>query len=125
VARWALAGLLAVMLLSGCSLLAAAPRPVEQPQSFRGSGINQTATFTLAGGDYAIDWTARPATHMGCYHGGSLDHSDGRSEDLVWNDATESAAAISGTKHLHAIPAGAYYFDMSSGCAWSMTVRPE
>ncbi|MFL5733894.1 MAG: hypothetical protein ACJ78Q_11915 [Chloroflexia bacterium] len=101
-----------------------------QPLKFKGTGEMKTQPFVLAGGNYMSEWTATDPTSsppVGCFHSGFLESVDPAqvvSLDLGSKIVFPGRSA-QGTTQLPGITAGQYVLDMTSGCAWTVTISPQ
>jgi hypothetical protein len=104
---------------------ATAAPPARTPVTVTGSGISKSKPFHLEG-NYAVDWTATPASSGGCFHGASLERADGTSlfESLA-NAILKDAEPKTGSTNLYNLDAADYYVNASSGCEWSFTFKPQ
>lgn len=95
------------------------PTPVpEQMPSFSGTDDLETASFTLSGGDYVVHWTAQGE----CFFGVLMKEDSGTGfEDVVSADVSGSR---NGTANMHDVPRGEWYFDVITGCRWTLRVAP-
>jgi hypothetical protein len=92
-----------------------------------GHGIMKTKPFTLAAGNYTVEWTAKDTDGFGCYHGGFFQPVD-KGELLFETLGNEMVAAnktATGSTEIYNLKGGQYYLDMSSGCAWTVTIKPQ
>jgi hypothetical protein len=117
------AALLVALTLAGCSAQTSTPGPAAAPESFTfsGSGMQNTSAFTLAGGSYSVAWTATPHSSVGCYHGVSLARTDGGFGVPMLVNALPKAA-VSGTTNAYNVKAGEFFFQVSSGCDWTIAI---
>lgn len=101
-------------------------KPVEAAVAFSGSSMQQTRPFPLAGGNYTVKWSARPANASGgCYHGASLKSASGKPSNFLVNELLQSGRNASGETQVYRVaPGDDYYFDISSGCAWEISIAP-
>lgn len=119
------AAALLALTLAACAG-SAAPAVVEYPVTRTGSGIMASAPFALAGGDYRADWTAQADSHVGCFHAATLRAVSGnRSAGTIVMDTFDDAAPHAGSAYAYGVPAGQYYVDASSGCAWTVTLTRQ
>jgi hypothetical protein len=108
------------------------PRVVQaSPESITktGSGSLNTEAFLLQGGNYQIDWSARDANfgNVGCFHGGTLRSVD--ASLLIFEEAgtatVDAGQAAQGSTNVYNLPRSQYYFQMNSGCTWSVTIATQ
>ena len=120
-----IAALLVALTLAGCSAQTSTTGAAAAPESFTfsGSGMQNTSPFTLAGGNYSVAWTATPHSSVGCYHGVSLARTDGGfGAPLLVNAMPKTSAAVSGTTNAYNVKAGEFFFQVSSGCDWTIAI---
>ncbi len=100
------------------------PRPTPETVTMKGRGTKNTQRFELSGGDYVVRWTASSANTFGCFHGAFLRSVDGTStfED-VGSELINGRRTVNGETNLYGLGPGQYYFDVNSGCSWSLTIR--
>ena len=103
------------------------PAPGGESITRSGTGMGESESFALTGGNYRADWTA---TNTGDQSVGCFDSLNLKSDAPFYNgtiDLTDSVTGTkSGTNHLHGVPAGSgFYIDASSGCQWSVTLTSE
>lgn len=108
---------LIVLIVAACGGSSA---PENLPPKFSGSGQGQTDSFHLNGGDYKVDWTAHNPNTTGvpCYFAPAITGS-GFSDVAGLDIAADSSA----TANLHGLAAGDWYFDVITGCAWTLTIH--
>jgi hypothetical protein len=100
----------------------------EPPVTFSGTGPTKTNPFSLRGGNYVSTWSAHdPASHlaMGCFHSGFLESDDPSMMLDLGTKIIFPGGSASGTAPLPGLKAGHYFLDMSSGCAWTVTISPQ
>src|SRR5262249_8475696 len=102
----------------------------EPPVTFSGTGATKTKPFSLRGGNYVSTWRAHdPADHlaMGCFHTGFLESADPSSSVMfdLRTKIVDPGRSASGTAPLPGLKPGKYCLDMSSGCAWTVTISPQ
>jgi hypothetical protein len=102
----------------------------EQSITFSGTGQMKTKPFFLAGGNYVSDWSASDPTsrpQMGCFHSGFLESADPSGVVLLdlGTKILYPGRSAQGTTQLPGLGAGQYILDMSSGCAWTVTIRAQ
>jgi hypothetical protein len=92
------------------------------PGPFSGDSAAQTASFTLKGGDYVVDWTARNTFTSGaaCFFNPTLKTNDGGYEEVASVDVDTTKQA---TANAHGVAAGTWYFDVNTHCAWTLRLR--
>jgi hypothetical protein len=105
------------------SVLNTTARPAAQeafPPPFSGEGGGETQSFTLRGGDYAIDWTARNVNTSGvpCYFAPALQGAGYANVVGLDVDTTKQ-----GTAYAHGLEGGQWYFDVITGCAWTLRIH--
>jgi hypothetical protein len=88
----------------------------------------KTKPFFLAGGNYVSDWSASDPTsrpQMGCFHSGFLESADPSGVVLLdlGTKILYPGRSAHGTAQLPGLAAGQYILDMSSGCAWTVTIH--
>lgn len=94
----------------------------QQPITIKGKGISKSAPFHLAGGSYAVTWTAKASDSVGCYHGASLARADGTYMfEVLANEIISDAKPHTGSTNVYNVDDAQYYIDGSSGCTWSFT----
>jgi hypothetical protein len=98
------------------------PPIVELPRTFTGSGIMQSPTFSLAGGDYRADWTAQLDNSSSCAYDLTL---VGTPFEQVFVSTLVTGHTGSGTAYLHGVPQGSYYVDSNSDCVWGVTLTRQ
>lgn len=104
-----------------------APADRQPPVTVSGSGIENSDPFTLAEGDYRVEWTATPDHDTGCYHGAQLDSTD-ESEfvfEQLANELLDTIEPASGSTNVYGLDGGRYYVSASSGCDWSFTFTQQ
>ena len=76
------------------------------------------------------EWIASDPTSgppMGCFHSGFLESAD--PSIIVTLDLGSKiifpGRAAKGTAQLPGLQAGQYILDMTSGCAWTVTIKPQ
>lgn len=106
---------------------ATAVKQTQEAVTRSGKGITQTDPFPLAAGSYEIHWQAVNQGPGGCYHGGALMAVDqtGFLPQLVGNEMVDAGKTDEGTTNAYNLKAGRYYFSMSSGCQWTVTILPR
>ncbi len=113
--------------LTGGRLIPTRPPPANEtlPGAFTGEGEQQTATFTLAGGDYIVDWTARDtgSSNVGCFHSADLKADSGSDRESVVITSPDGGQTKSGQANVHDVSGGRWYFDVISGCAWTLRIH--
>ena len=117
------AALLVALTLAACSSAPSTHGAAAAPESFTfsGSDMQNTSAFALAGGSYSVAWTATPHSSVGCYHGVSLARTDGGfGVPLLVNAMPKSA--VSGTTNAYNVKAGEFFFEISSGCDWTIAI---
>jgi hypothetical protein len=98
--------------------------------TFKGSGEMKTKPFFLAGGNYMSEWSASDPTSgppVGCFHSGFLESTDPSvlvSFDLGTKILFPGRSAR-GTTSLPNLTAGQYILNMTSGCAWTVTISAQ
>lgn len=108
-------------LFVGCGGGTSAPETL--PGTFTGDGQGQTASFPLRGGDYVVDWTAANpnTTGVACYFAPAIKQSDGAGfADVAGVDVDTTTQA---TANLHGLGAGTWYFDVITGCSWTLLIH--
>jgi hypothetical protein len=100
------------------SLPLAGFKPRGEPIVFHGNLSMMTQPFTLAAGNYVVQWEATPGATAGCFHGGYLRAVDGSySEDFGGHGPGV------GSTLADAVTPGTYYADAVSGCAeWTIVI---
>lgn len=103
------------------------PPPPTGGDIFNASGDGQTKTNLFnTSGSIKIDWTAQDTgtSSVGCFHGVSMKSGDAGNSffDLVANMVIDGGASKTGTTNEYNLKAGNYYFDVNSGCQWSIRV---
>jgi hypothetical protein len=90
----------------------------------------KTKPFFLGGGNYVSDWSASDPTSgppVGCFHSGFLESAD--ASTLVSYDLGSKilfpGRSAHGTTQLPNLKAGQYILNMTSGCAWTVTISPQ
>lgn len=102
------------------------PVPPEQPITFRGSSTTNTKPFTLSGGAYTIAWSATASHSFGCVHGGYLEAVDPSVRIFEsFGSGPDYAGTENGTTEVYNLSAGRYYFNIISGCDWSVSISPQ
>jgi hypothetical protein len=101
------------------------PAPSEQAISFSGTTTQKTTAFHLSAGNYTVTWSGQDTTGYGCYLGISLRSVDPnlRVFELIANKAVNDNAIESGTTQAYNIKNGDYYFDVNTGCKWSVSIK--
>ena len=104
----------------------APPAPVaapEEPISISGTGSQSSPPFALRGGDYWVQWAARPRSSS-CYFGGFVKSlEDGAFSELIGNQAIQTATT--GDTQLSRVRGGQYYLDMHTTCEWLVRISPR
>jgi len=97
---------------------------------FKGTGEMKTRPFSLAGGNYISEWTASDPTSgppVGCFHSGFLESAD--PSNVVMLDLGAKilfpGRSAQGTTELPGLKAGQYVLNMTSGCAWTVTISKK
>ena len=95
------------------------------PAPFSGENAGQTATFTLAGGDYIVDWTATDTSSsgVGCYFAPALKEDGGAGYESLPDAEPEGGGTKSGSANLHDVAGGRWYFDIITHCAWTLAIK--
>jgi hypothetical protein len=107
--------------------------PLQQPElqettiSFSGSSTLKTKSFDLEGGNYTIDWTATDTNgRVGCSHGGYLKAVDPNVFMLESFGSSPGAGETkSGSTEVYNLKPGKYYFQLFSGCDWTVRISPQ
>ena len=100
------------------SLPLAGFKPRGEPIVFRGNLSMMTQPFTLAAGNYVVQWEATPGATTGCFHGGYL-----RAVDGAYSEDFGGHGPGVGFTLADAVTPGTYYLDAISGCAeWTMVI---
>lgn len=100
------------------------PAPSGDSASFSGNGTQNTDPFHLNGGNYKADWTAQ-AGQYGCYNGIIFKTTDASKfvYELISNKVLQGGGQDSGSTNLFNVDAGEYYFDVNSGCDWTVSIH--
>ena len=106
--------ILVALLVAGCASPSAAPAVRQTPVTITGSGIENSAPFRLAAGDYLVEWAA--TTERSCYHGGTLKGTDNGETEYLANEMLDGDG--SGVTYVYGLEGGTYYIRASSGCDW-------
>jgi hypothetical protein len=111
------------------SLPATAISSATNPVTISGQGTMNTKPFDLAAGNYTVDWTAKDnqgSGRVGCFHGASLKPvTPGRSfSESLGSGQVGASQTATGQTQIYGVPAGQYYVDTTSGCAWTITLTP-
>lgn len=90
------------------------------PGEFFGEGRGQTPSFTLKGGDYRVDWQAFNPNTSGvpCYFAPALQGAGFANVAGLDIDTTKQDTA-----NVHGLEAGTWYFDVITGCNWTLRIR--
>ena len=95
------------------------PPATGAPIIFDGSGLTQTAPFTLEGGAYTLDWSVTPQKYVSM-NLVSVDDTIGFG-DLLVNTSTLAG----GRTHVYAVKRGTYYLKVSTQSKWTATLTPS
>ena len=109
------------------------PRATAQSVVLTGQGTKNTKPFALSGGDYTVRWSATSSSSAGCFHVATLNSTE---DERPVGEFPEHAAdagdvLIEGKKtvrdetEVYGLEPGRYYFDVTSGCSWSIAIRPQ
>lgn len=112
-----------VLLLTACSPIPGGGGVTRSVVTITGSGIEKSASYAMSG-DYIVNWTATPSSDSGCYHGANLESVQATHFEMLVNEMISNGLQKSGNTHIYALPAGDYYINAASGCAWSFTFTP-
>jgi hypothetical protein len=100
-----------------------------QALTFSGTGEMKTKPFFLAAGSYVSEWTARdPSSGMvgGCFHSGFLESADGAVATYdLGSKIIFPGRGAEGTAPLLNLRAGQYLLNMTSGCSWTVKIKPQ
>ena len=97
------------------------------PRTYAGTSDQETTSFTLAGGDYVVDWTAQylgEYPDIGCFFAPYLSEDDGTGfEDIANVDVKGTLQR--GTANLHDVSAGTWFFNVIAGssCSWTLAIH--
>lgn len=99
--------------------------PPDAPRTFQGTGTLKTEAFHLRGGSYRVQWEAAvPASDSECPYAVALANAATGAQRDVLVMVRPKAPAQRGSSAAHGIPAGDYYLNVASSCAWSVTLAP-
>jgi hypothetical protein len=113
--------LLLLLVAAGCDTTVpagsgASPTPLTINRS--GTGPGHSADFHLVAGDYAFAWVGTDPQPAACQIDIRLS-GNGSSIPIISQSVTGQQ---NGTKFLHGIPGGAYFFDSASTCQWRVAL---
>ena len=95
------------------------PPATGAPIVFDGSGLTQTAPFTLEGGAYTLDWSVTPQKYVSM-NLVSVDDTVGFGELLV-----NTSTLAGGRTHIYSVKRGTYYLKVSTQVKWTATLTPS
>jgi hypothetical protein len=104
-----------LVVTASCAAPSVAPAVHQAPVTVNGSGIENSAPFSLAAGDYLVEWAA--TTERSCFHGGDLKGIDNDDTEYLVSEMLEGDG--SGTTYAYDLSGGTYYLRASSGCGWT------
>jgi hypothetical protein len=112
---------------SGPAASGASPAPAASDGAIivDGTGADSSAPMTLRAGTYVVAWSASRLSTTACLHKAALESTN---EEYLHELMNESITKpVKGRQVvIKGVPAGTYYFDVNSECAWQfvLTRRP-
>jgi hypothetical protein len=112
---------------SGPAASGASPGPAASDGAItvEGSGADSSEPMTLRAGTYVVAWSASRLSTTACLHKAALESTN---EEYLHELMNESITKpVKGRQVvIKGVPAGTYYFDVNSECAWQfvLTRRP-
>lgn len=100
-------------------------KPVEQPVNFSGTQDQNTRAFLLTGGNYTWHWkgTVRSSINQCVLYGYLVNVASGRRVENI--GGILRGKGEEGDTQIYNLPSGQYYFDISSTCAWEVSIAPQ
>lgn len=111
---------------SGPAASGASPGPGASngPITVEGTGADSSDPITLTAGTYVVIWSASPPSTTACLHKAALEST---SEEYLHELMNERITKpVKGQRVvIKGVPAGIYYFDVNSECAWQFVLTRQ
>ena len=111
---------------SGPAARGASPGPAASngPITVEGTGADSSDPITLTAGTYVVVWSASPPSTTACLHKAALEST---SEEYLHELMNERITKpVKGQRVvIKGVPAGIYYFDVNSECAWQFVLTRQ
>jgi len=111
---------------SGSAATGASPGPASSngPITVEGTGADSSDPIALTAGTYVVVWSASPPSTTACLHKAALEST---SEEHLYELMNERITKpVKGQKVvIKGVPAGIYYFDVNSECAWQFVLTGQ
>jgi hypothetical protein len=108
----------------GASGASPGPAASNGPVTVEGTGADSSDPITLTAGTYVVVWSASPPSTTACLHKAALESTNEEYLHELMNEritkpVTGQRVVIKG------VPAGTYYFDVNSECAWQFVLTRQ
>jgi hypothetical protein len=111
---------------SGPAASGASPRPAASsgPITVEGTGADSSDPITLTAGTYLVVWSASPPSTTACLHRAALESTNEEYLHELMNERITKP--VKGQRVvIKGVPAGIYYFDVNSECAWQFVLTRQ
>jgi len=111
---------------TGAAASGASPGPAASggPITVEGTGADSSDPIALTAGTYLVVWSASPPSTTACLHKAALESTN---EEYLYELMNQSITKpIKGQRVvIKGVPAGTYYFDVNSECAWQFVLTRQ
>jgi hypothetical protein len=111
---------------SGAAGSEASPGPAASNGAItaEGTGADSSDPITLSAGTYVVVWSASPLSSTACLHKAALESTN---EEHLYELMNERITKpVKGQRVVvKGVPAGIYYFDVNSECAWQFVLTRQ
>jgi len=111
---------------SGPAASGASPGPAAPTGriTVEGTGADSSDPITLTAGTYVVVWSASPPSTTACLHKAALESTNEEYLHELMNERITKP--VKGQKVvIKGVPAGIYYFDVNSECAWQFVLTRQ
>ena len=100
------------------------PSASSGPITVVGTGADSSDPITLTAGTYLVVWSASPPSTTACLHRAALESTN---EEHLYELMNQSITKPVKDQRVvvKGVPAGIYYFDVNSECAWQFVLTRQ